>query len=288
MNWRKNILLKKARRYGMTIPRFYNVVTSDSADYIKTPPIFLNSFPKSGTHLLMQVLQAIPGIKDWGLFLASTPSYTFKEIPATIMAGKIKAISPGELVTSHVYSSSEVDDALDIINAVKYFIYRDPRDVVISEAYYLATMNRWHKLHDIYSSMSSDLERFQLSISGLPEGEGIQYQDIGARFMKYSGWVSSKDCLPIKFEHLRSDSEKVEVVRNILSHYIDRVDGPFDLSELTDVALKNIDPGNSHTFRSGGMRQWQDLLTDQQIDNLKVLVGDLLIDLGYEKNLNWD
>ena len=50
-------------------------------DFLSAPPIIGNSFPKSGTHLLLQVLESFNGAKDFGTVLASMPSISYKEVP---------------------------------------------------------------------------------------------------------------------------------------------------------------------------------------------------------------
>jgi len=70
MNWRKSVLLKKGMRYGFDVVRHPYALFLKEFDYLGYPPVLANSFPKSGTHLLIQILQALPGIRDLGDFLA--------------------------------------------------------------------------------------------------------------------------------------------------------------------------------------------------------------------------
>jgi sulfotransferase 6B1 len=288
MNWRKNILIKKSFRYGMSLPRRISSLCSTRQDYLDHPTIFINSFPKSGTHLLLQVLLSMPGTKDWGLFLASTPSFTFNEITPERLSKKILTVSPGEIVTSHMYWDQSLVTALSEIHSLNFFIYRDPRDVVISEAYYLTNMNRWHKMHKIFSNLTSDTERFQMSIEGIKQNTDIDYPNIYERFIRYKNWIEDDNTFSIKFEDLRDKDSQRDTVKKIVSYYLSHFkEEIFDVDELTDKAMKAINPNNSHTFRSGEVCQWKRLLTKSQIETLKDITGDLLIELGYEQDYKW-
>tara|TARA_B100000315_G_C14229748_1_gene430370 strand:+ start:245 stop:409 length:165 start_codon:yes stop_codon:yes gene_type:complete len=45
--------------------------------------------------------------------------------------------------------------------------------------------------------------------------------------------------------------------------------------------------GFSSNFRAGRIGDWQDDMNTHQIQRCRELLGDILIDLGYEKDLNW-
>ena len=47
------------------------------------------------------------------------------------------------------------------------FIYRDPRDIVISEANYLYDMNKFHSLHKFFKNKHKLKDRIKLAIEGI-------------------------------------------------------------------------------------------------------------------------
>ena len=53
------------------------------------------------------------------------------------------------------------------------------------------------------------------------------------------------------------------------------------------TAAKILPWGISSNFRSGKIGNWKNELTETQINRCKTLMGDTLIKLGYEKDLNW-
>jgi hypothetical protein len=46
-------------------------------------------------------------------------------------------------------------------------------------------------------------------------------------------------------------------------------------------------PKDSHTFRRGTPGDWRSYFSKEHVMSFKELAGPLLIDLGYEKDLNW-
>ena len=112
-------LLLLARKQLITRP--------PAADYAATPPVLANSFPKSGTHLLDQIVAGLPDRVNYGAFLSSmTSSFQYRRRTSKSTLRFIKASLPGEIVRAHLFFDPQFDAALDARNVVHYFIYRDP------------------------------------------------------------------------------------------------------------------------------------------------------------------
>ncbi len=287
INWKKNVVSKKSHRYFMNIPRIiFSILNSRNNSF---SAILCNSFPKSGTHLLIQILEVLPGIKDWGYFLASTPSFRFREIPPSRMAKKINKIVGDELVGAHLHYSDAILNAIEKNNLIHFFIYRDPRDVVISEAHYLTDMNSWHYLSKYFKSLPDLPRRIDFSILGTEMIQlKVEYPNIAQRFYKYKPWISCTNVCAIRFEDLISEKRE-KVISKIYRFYIERTSTSNYIEEydfLSKVTF-NINPANSHTFRSGKSGNWKTTFTERQKDLFKEIAGDLLIELGYEKDYNW-
>lgn len=285
MNYRSNLVLKKLLRYGAAVPRLAHRITARSGAYLAHPPILANSFPKSGTHLLVQILGVVPGVRDWGDFWASQPSFSFREQPPARMAARIRRVAPGEMVSGHLHFSPEVAGALAARHVVHYFIYRDPRDVVVSEAHYLATMNRWHRLHPIFRQLPSQADRVLLSIRGLPSG-AIEYPNVAERFARYAAWLSRPDVCALNYEDLISP-RRDEVLTRIFTFLAERTGRSLAVPELVQAASEAIQPRRSHTFRRGGSGGWQREFDDRVKGAFKSVGSDLLIKLGYEHSAEW-
>tara|TARA_B110000438_G_C15728697_1_gene613259 strand:- start:329 stop:1129 length:801 start_codon:yes stop_codon:yes gene_type:complete len=248
--------------------------------------VLVNSFPKSGTHLLYQVVRALPQLNDYETFLASTPSLTMRERSQEQTLKKISNWCPGEIVRGHLYFTPAVESALKQKHCIHLFIYRDPRDVVCSEAYYLANMNRWHRLHKTFRSLEDEGSRIQFAIEGDKQGIApVPYEDINARFKHYEPWISSPNTVSIRFEDLIGD-QRDTTLHSIITKLSDHLPGLNE--ESHSECMAQIQPEKSHTFRKGGgVSSWQKRFTPQHKKVFKEIAGKLLIDLGYEKDFNW-
>ena len=253
------------------------------------PPVLANSFPKSGTHLLVQIVEGcrdrvnlwrLPRVDDQ---LVSIP----RAFGRTSTCRFIRGFVPGEIIRGHLYYEPLYAEELARRHAVNYFIYRDPRDVVVSEAHYLRDMNRWHRLHPYFRKAASIEDAIMLSINGLdPPVPGIDYPNIAARFARYAGWLERDDCLSIQFEDLVSERQP-EMIRRIAEFYAPRTGTPFDVDATVATMSTLIAPQKSHTFRSGKKAGWEREFTPAHRARFAELAGDLLVRLGYEPDLEW-
>lgn len=280
-------LLRKSFAFARQVPRLAVRMTSRREDYLQNPPCLANSVPKSGTHLLLQVLRGIPGTRYFGSFIASLPALTMQERSERAQILRMRALVPGEAVGAHIHYSPRYAEILEEMNAAHFFIYRDPRDIVVSEALYLARMSPWHRLHKTFATLPNDDERIAFAITGDQNGVfPFPWGNIAERYGKYLGWMERKDVCSLRFEDLNGERRK-SVVRRIVEFYASRTSSSLDIEETARLAMANIDPEKSHTFRSGIPGGWRNKLNDRNIELIRELAGDLLVRLGYEADLNW-
>lgn len=284
INFRKNVVFKKAWRYGSAVPRAWRLIGASEELYKNDTPIFVNSVPKSGTYLLQKILGVVEGKRDWGNFLASQPSYSSRVRSGTQMAARTAKVVPGELVCGHLHFSSESKKELERLNIAHFLIYRDPRDVAISEAHYLGTMNRWHHMHKTFKGLSES-ERISLSING-NEGVGGNYPDIGKRYAVFLGWIDDPQVYSISYERLVSKNREVEF-RKLFEFLSSKMGEKLEIDALVERALEAVQPNRSHTFRRGGSGGWKADFDEKAKEDFKAVAGDLLIRLGYENSKDW-
>jgi hypothetical protein len=216
-----------------------------------------------------------------------TSSFQFRERSPDNVSDFIRRFVPGEIVRGHLFFHPQHATDLAAKNTVHYFVYRDPRAVVVSEAHYLRDMNRWHRLAPYFRRLASMEEAITLAITGfVPPIEGLDYPDIAARFARYRGWLDRDDCLAIRFESLVSD-ERATVIRRMAEFYLQRSAAGVDLNSCIESMTARIAPERSHTFRSGKKSGWQQEFTPTHREQFDAVAGDLLIDLGYERDRAW-
>lgn len=267
-------MLRKALAYGLILPKTVERMTCRADSYGRRPPIIVNSIPKSGTHLLLQIVNAVPRVRYLGGFIATTPSWTLKERSPAILARKIRALVPGEVVAAHIFHSPEVVEAMRAVNAIHLFIYRDPRDVLLSEAHYLGEMNRWHRMHPVFASIEDRQGRIELAINGLDK----RYPRCDDRIKPYLGWLDDGATLAVKYEDLvgrRQTDELLRIARR-LHRYTP------EPATLVPILKNAIRPDNSHTFHEGGTQKWRAQMSVGNLTRTKAVLGPIIEKMGYD------
>jgi hypothetical protein len=287
---KQNSSLLLARLARRELRRVGQMLRSRRLSLHGVPVLFANSFPKSGTHLLTQVLQGFPRIGpavDSGLpAIVTFQGDTGHPRAAAQILGDLKRLQPGDIAYGHLHALPEATAFLSRDGFASYFILRDPRDVVVSHVHYVTEMEVNHIHHRYYAEELKDFdERLSASILGRPELE-VPFPDIRARFEPFLGWLECPQVLSLRFEDFILDREKS--LRRVLEHALQR---GFPLAVEKGQALRiladSIDPQRSPTFRSGKIGGWMEQFSERNKRLFKDVTGDLLIRLGYETSQNW-
>jgi len=260
--------VRKGSALVKQLPRWVYRKFATFSDYETHPPILVNSLPKSGTHLLLQIARALPSTRYFGSFIAQAPSITMRLRSQAEINARIDRIVPSEVIGGHLHFTEETAEALKRKNVLHLFIYRDPRDVVISEAHYLAEMNRWHRLHKTFKRVRDKQERIKLAI----EGTGLpSYPRVDKRFNAFLAWQSAKDCLILRYEHLLNPATLKRSIYQIVDAFIRHGGHVCDQQELAIKLINSISPKRSHTFHRGGIARWrQGMSKDNQLRMLEM------------------
>jgi hypothetical protein len=253
------------------------------------PILFGNSFPKSGTHLLTQVLRGLTRIGpavDSGLPVIYTFHGTTGKLRDTErILHDLRRLRPGDVAYGHLHAVPELVAFLCQDGVAPYFIMRDPRDVVVSHVYYVTEMAPDHVHHTYYRELGSFDERLRVSILGRPDFE-VPFPNIRQRFEPYLGWLDRLEMLVLRFEEMVVDREKS--IGRMVDHAVNRgFPLAIDRDRAIEVLISSIQPERSPTFRRGKIGGWQDHFTSQHKQLFKDVAGDLLIRLGYEQNNDW-
>jgi hypothetical protein len=273
---RRSAILRKGATFAFEPMLKLQRRAVNPSDFAAAPPIVVNSLPKSGTHLLLQITRAMPHSCYYGRFIATSPSLTLRERSPQALARRITSLMPGETVGAHLHYFPEIAGALEQINAVHLFIYRDPRDVITSEAHYLADMNRWHRMHKHYRNLADHGARLALALDGLDQC----YPEANARMLPYAGWVNAPGVVAIRYEDLSGPRQADEIAR-IVAAWRARGGRTTEAAALTERLSQAIDPGKSHTFREGGSGNWRRQLTDVEAHSITERLEPSLAAYGY-------
>ena len=269
------------------------------------PPFIVNGLPKAGTHLLRKALEQFSGIRYAHrrvdpqaippVDLDRSPSFEMlligidwpRPVPRAEVRRILLSLGPGQFAQAHACFSQEFATLLSDGGIKQALILRDPRDVVTSHADFVAQRES-HFLYGFYRSLVES-DRIMTSIVGMepavPGAPGLL--NIYQRYLQVMPWLSHRITYTTYFERLvgpegggARESQIVEL-KNLAQHLGIHHD-PRDLEQIADSLF-----GGTFTFRKGTIGGWQTRFTDEQKHVFKVLAGQLLVDLGYEENLDW-
>jgi hypothetical protein len=252
-------------------------------------PVLLGiSFPKSGTHLLDQILLGFSKVAPFSRRLHSfyaeyEGESGRKRTPEQALAW-LDDLHPRDVASAHLFARPDVVIRVASSAFVSFFIFRDPRDVAVSHVFYVTEMEPHHVHHAYYQSLTDFDARLRVSILGKPDAK-IEFPDIAARFAPYLGWLDQPAVMKIHFEDLVND--RTQTLNLILDHFLPRVPLAIYRNTILDSLEQSINPNRSPTFRSGRTGEWRQYFTEQHKRIFNDVAGDLLIRLGYEKDINW-
>ena len=252
-------------------------------------PILLGiSFPKSGTHLLDQILlgfnRVAPFSRRLHSFYAEYEGESGRKRTPEQALRWLAFLRAGDIASAHLFARPEAIARVCTPDFVPYFIFRDPRDVAVSHVFYVTEMEPDHVHHAYYQSLPDFDARLKVSILGRPDA-GVEFPDITARFAPYLGWLDQPSVMKIHFEDLIH--ERAGTLDRIINHFLARVPLQADRGLLREALQTSINPSKSPTFRSGKTGEWKKYFTDEHKQIFKDVAGDLLIRLGYEKDRDW-
>ena len=252
-------------------------------------PILLGiSFPKSGTHLLDQILlgfnRVAPFSRRLHSFYAEYEGESGRKHSPDQALAWLDSLRPGDITSAHLFAREEVLKKVCTPAFVPYFIFRDPRDVVVSHVFYVTDMESHHVHHAYYRSLPDFDSRLKVSILGRPDAD-IEFPDIADRFAPYLGWLDQPSVMKIHFEDLVND--RARMLNRIIDHFLARVPLPTSRELILESLESSINPNRSPTFRSGKTGEWKKHFTTEHTQIFKDVAGDLLVKLKYERNNDW-
>jgi hypothetical protein len=252
------------------------------------PPIFGNSKPKSGSHLLLQILNGFTQIMPYKYVEADPVRTITKEGRRKAeeeILNEFERIPEGVIGWGYVEASPENISFLCQPDRVNYFIYRDPRDMLVSQVFFATDMYEEHGMHEYYKSLPAFDERLKVAITGI-DRDGLYMVSVKHRYASVFEWLERPHVMGIRFEDLINNRDAT------LNAMLDEVESigykiPTAREKALSVLVEAIQPMKSHTFRSGKAGGWREHFSDENKKLFKDVAGDLLVKLGYEKDNDW-
>ena len=258
-------------------------------------PFVLFTTPKTGTHLLIPILESLTGKSVfWARqfqkhsesicverFEPNNPDliyFSIEKAPWTKeVLDKIWKINEEKGTFFHLHApyTPVLESYLLEKRCINFFVKRDPRDQIVS----LLNHYRCIDLNDSrLQFIKSDEERLFLMIQ----------RDLKAYVLHFMGWHTSSASCVLDFGKLMgshggvaTDLDALGEMRKIASAL------KIDRSDADLIAIYRSCFGHGWNFFKGKVNVWKDYFNEAHKCAAKEAIGDLLIELGYEKDLNW-
>ena len=259
-----------------------------SKELQSAPAVLGNAMPKSGSHLIIQVLQ---GLTRMGPFVnPGFPPVNRAEdnhkLPDECVLENIKRMKPGDIGYGYISAQEPFVSALTHPSRATVFVYRDPRDMIVSHIFYATQMHDGHWMRSYYAEQLGSMEdRITAAIQGV-KVPGSELTPVRERYDGYIGWLELPSIMCLRFEDLILARDYT--LGQILDYLEIRGFTPtVPRTQAVEMMNEAISPKRSGTFRKGEPGNWREHFSEANKTLFKDKTGDLLIRLGYEKDNNW-
>jgi hypothetical protein len=244
--------------------------------------VLVNGSPKTGTTWMLRLVASLPDYR-----IAN--GYNFRgEIH------RYHEVMPGEVVHGHDKFTQDLWEILRTKNIKVIHMMRDPRDQTVSRMFHVRR-DPTHIWHDRLRKLSED-EALLACIEGRDGGLPGTLSMIKLT----QSWLREGDkSICVRYENLRSNpfeefqrvlgylgiDVNLVLVQAIIEH--NRFERLSVGRKVWKVARKPGQEDTSSHVRKGVIGDWRNHFREHHNRRYKELAGDALIELGYEKDLNW-
>jgi hypothetical protein len=239
----------------------------------------------------VRIIQVLQGLTKIGPFVnPGMPPVNRAEDNAILkessVLANIRRMRSGDIAYGYLKAQPPFIDAVTGKSRATIFVYRDPRDMIVSHVFYATQIHTGHGMHEYYTkSLTSMEERINAAICGVDE-PGSELSGVKQKYEGYMGWLEQQAVLCLRFESLILDREAA--LDQILDYLQTRgFTCKLPRTEAITLMKQAIIPKNSGTFRKGQPGNWREHFSPANKQLFKQMTGDLLVRLGYEKTQDW-
>jgi hypothetical protein len=202
----------------------------------------------------------------------------------SVVLEDLNQYSSGEVRWGYLPADTAYIRKLSSNDWASFFLYRDPRDLLVSHVFYATEIYPDHSMNSIYRGLPDMPSRINVAITGTAEYPHLP--SVRGRYEAYLGYLEANDIFKIRFEDLVNKQENA--IRNILT-WIQARGGvlEFDPEAAATMLAESADPADSPTFRQGRTGSWRQHFSEENKSRFKEVAGDLLMQLGYEAGDDW-
>lgn len=236
-------------------------------------PVFLNSIPKSGSHLLRNIMR---------MFVPVDQQYGADFIQWANMQQHLRAFDPASPMLSWGHLFLADASAIETAPAKRILLYRDPYDWVIARARFFVSEQFSGNLDHLNSGALDADELLTLMIFGLP-GKAPSLNDIYE--LNAAAWLGAR-CHVVKFEDLQQHVSALDApeAEAFFATLLDAagIDIPADWRDRVRIGSDRRQSGTARENLTGVMMEFPDTLSDQHKMLVDYQAPGLRAVLGYE------
>ena len=243
------------------------IIASVSKESTNLNPLFIVSIPKSGTHLLHRLIKAF-GYEHGG------------EVTYSPEAGKWYSL---EYSNTHTSAKDFFIDTVrrspfgnrdhPFLNSPCLFIYRNPLDILVSEA------NYYHKEGaTAFSGYLKNLS-FEQRLNRLIDDPWL-LGSIRDRIGNFIAYLDFPNVIPVSFEELIGTSGGGD--DHIQEDLIWSLQLKLHISGKPEQFSASIYDNSSPTYHSGKIGSYKDSFNESHFEKFKLIKQDFMYSLGYE------
>lgn len=230
------------------------------------------TIPKSGTHLLTAILEALPGVTAWRRGVLRVPGGD----PAALRHA-CRRMPAGTYVATHIGCSAPLRAVVEDLGLQAVLLVRDPRDVAASMVRFAMTAPHVPE-HPAFAALPDDGARLRAAIGGHPGTPGpgllrerydryLPWRAHGALLLRYEDLVGPRGGGTVERQHA--------AIRRLAAH----LDLPATDAQISAAAAYST---ATPTFRRGQIGGWRQDFDEAHIALAHDVLGDVIADLGYD------
>lgn len=278
-------------------------ITAQTQSNVHTKNILATSVPKSGSFLLFRCIELLTN-KNISYYHFTQQGITEEELmdpsPSTFTR-LLTTLYSNEFLVGHFKYTLEYDQLVKDHNFKVVFIIRDPRDQIVSRAFYIQKYPERYpglqhlSIEELITGLIGSITEPQLfntlvtdHVKYLNKPLQTSFSNIKQFYQAFLPWSKTANCYTVKFEKLigpQGGGTRIEQVREIraIARHIQQPLTP----TLLRSTLTNLFSNESPTFREGIIGSWKKYFTPHHKALFKVVAQDLLVQLEYEQEDNW-
>jgi sulfotransferase 6B1 len=261
---------------------------------IRGNPFFVQTIPKSGSHLLIKLLT----------MLTSKQSAIIHDIidPRTLFLFYPDFHIESEVLEGHFFHWEQMNQFplahFNFSEFLQFFYTNHPEYVAIINIrdlrdVYVSLIDFWgSRISEIIDSNSND-EKLTYLINGVDEKSSQYIFNLELHILRALEWLDDPNVIVIRFEDLvgpegngslQRSKDTIIQVANALSIPLTEKRLDYLANNLWGIEKGLIIP---YTFFQGKIGRWKEYFNEEHKKLFKEKYGDILIRLGYEQDYNW-